>query len=711
MKKFYTKLALVLLASVLCLNVNAQLKFRNASPRLKAPTAKLISKAPKSAVKGHEISPVNTDVKKYVVKKSDADYTDWVAWKDGTCSYESINEGLMEDLAISHRESKTNPQTDAQFKISNFGPNKIDLIINYNPTTGNCTVDNIQPVGKFQGMEYSICDVVTWDKKYGVFTKPATYETFPCTYNAEYGYFELNVAYIITEVGMYEGYYLEYGVDKCVVDGCTPPFTEWVPFALGEGDYTHRVTDYIPERFAPTHRQIMSRTNNMTGNLEFKIVNWIDLEALGYPSSDLLFTMDKNNNCVIPELETSVAADGYAICVSDIAEYTGDPTYYMDYPCKYYPEYGQFVFNLIYYSNNGKGINRVVRETFQLDGEYESVWNDWTDAGLGEYTYSKFVTGTQKGLPYQTRDNKIESNLHQAKILGWGNHLFSEKGADIIIDYDADGESCSIAEQPCGFTHPTYGPMSIASYSDGVYNAEFKNFGFAEMGYKILEGEHAGKWLGDPAEESFKDSSTPAIWGNWENLGAASYTYNNLLAEQTVDDLIALGRTSNMEPERTQIMVGPDWTKAFEPTLENDTILFLEYNNELNYVEYVQNTNLGYEAGSGVVWAYDAWSYLNNYKGVEPTDDDVSTFDPETKTFTLKMMYYIYDEETGAMDDETIGKCTETLKLTATPSAVESIKVNEVKKADVFYNVAGQRVNAMTRGLFIGSNGKKYIVK
>ncbi|MCQ2113862.1 MAG: hypothetical protein MJY52_02220 [Bacteroidaceae bacterium] len=707
MKKFYTKLALVLLASVLCLNVNAQLKFRNASPKLKASVCN-VAKVPtfKPDFRDGTMAEKNQSTRmKSAVKKADSDYTDWIPWKDGTCNYTSNLFGEQTGLSISYRESKTNPTTDAEFKISGFGENNINLIIEYNPTTDSCKVLP-QTYGKTAGYE-SYGSVTVTDIAYFVGEDQEYRNEYPCTYNKDFGTFNLTLWYRVAAGNIVAG-----KVDVCVVDGCTPPYTEWKPFESGEGDYTHKVTDYIPEKFAPTHRQIMYRTNNITSNLEFKIVNWVDLAAYSYPSTNLMFTMDEDNNCIIQEVNTQMGDDdSYAIFVSDVAEYTGNPMFYMMYPCKYYPEYGQFVFNLVYYSQGGEGLFRVVRETFQLDGEYESVWTDWTNAGTGEYTYSAFVSGTQKGLPYQTRENKIDSNIQQVKILGWGGKVFSEKGADIIIDYDTDEEFCSVAEQPCGITHPKYGPLSIASHSDGVYNADFKYFGFADMGYKILEGEYAGYWYDSGYEESFKDSSTPAIWGNWESLGAASYTYNNLLAEKTVDDLIALGRTSNMEPERTQIMVGPDWTKAFEPTLENDTILFLEYNNENDTVVYVQDTNIGFEGGSGVVWVYDAWSYLYNYKGEDPTDDDVSIFDPETKTFTLKMMYYIYDEETRTMDDETIGKCTETLKLTVAPSAVESIKVNEVKKADVFYNVAGQRVNAMTRGLFIGNNGKKYIVK
>ncbi len=716
MKNYYLKSALLLFVCACCLTINAQ-KFK--------PTH-FFNKMQKAS----KVSNVSKTIR-HEVKTADEDYTDWTAWKDGTCTYESVNEGIQKGLKIYYRESKTKPATDAQFKIEDFGPNKIDLIINYNPTTDSCTVD-FQYVGNFREYEYSICDIVHQYKKYFPEEIQPTYKDVPCTYSKEYGCFRLNVAYVITSVCQEAGQAMEMGVDVCCVDGAEKkPYTEWAPFGNGTGSYEYK-NPFMARAFTPAKNEIKYRTNNVTGLYEFEVDKWVDLTSVDYGTVTLKFTMNPNtNDCVITRLSTKVGdatGDGvttgdYTVYVSDVAEYLGDPTYYVLWPCKYYPEYGYFDFNLIYFSYNPDvEVMRSFSESFQVDGDYKQVWTDWTDSGIGSFTYkSRFAADIQTGLHYQMRTNNLLNGKSQIKILDWGKNLFPSKGTELIVDYDANPKSmdyqvCFIKEQPAGFyvqvdIMGNGGNASVHSFMNGFYDISTNLFKFNDVRYRLLDGIYMSSWIEGNKTETFRTHGIPTAWSEWEELGKATYTYTNPLVGEpvTADNLTAYARISTLDPDRTQIMIKPCWTDAFFEPTASDSVLYLEYNNKTNEVNNVAETALGVELSSGRAMVCDAYNYKLNFTEETPTSSDYGTFDPATKTFSLKMMYYQYDKEMNARYTEGLGECTETLVLPSLPSGIESIKAN-LNRATPIYNVAGQRVNAVTRGLYI-MNGKKYLVR
>ncbi|MCQ2113861.1 MAG: hypothetical protein MJY52_02215 [Bacteroidaceae bacterium] len=710
MKNYYLKSALLLFVCACCLTINAQ-TFR--------PTH-LFNKMQKIS----NVSATGKSIR-HEAKTADGDYSDWTKWKDGTCTYESVNEGIQKDLKIYYRESKTKPATDAQFKIEGFGQNKVNLIINYNPTTDSCTVD-CQHIGMFQSYEYSVCDMVNWYREFFPEEYQPTYKDAPCTYSKEYGCFRLNLAYIVTSEGEARGLSLEYGVDVCCVDGAEKkPYTEWAPFGNGTGSYEYK-NPFMARAFTPSQNEIKYRTNNVTGLYEFEVAKWADLTSVDFGTVTLKFTMNpQNNDCVITRLLTKFSDDAnYSIYMSDVAEYMGgDPTYYVIWPCKYLPEYGLFDFNVVYTSYNpdlpdDKQVVRVFNETFQVDGDYKKVWTDWADAGIGSYTWKNiFAVNMQTGAHYQMRTNICKPGKNQVKIIDWGKSVLSDEGTEIIIDYNTNKEdmeygTCYMKEQPANILTDV-GMVAVQSFLNGNYDMSQHVFYLNSMRYRFLNGLYAGSWIDGNRNEIFRAYGAPTVWSAWEELGKATYKYTNPLVDGpvTADNLTAYARISTVDPDRTQIMIKPCWTDAFGVPEESDSVLYLEYNNKTNEVNYIVETSLGLDLSSGRAMVCDAYNYKLNFTEETPTADDLGTFDPQTQTFSLKMMYYQYEAATDKRYTEDLGKFEETLVLSSLPSGIEGIKstLNSQRPTSI-YNVAGQQVKTVTRGLYI-MNGKKYLVR
>ena len=76
----------------------------------------------------------------------------------------------------------------------------------------------------------------------------------------------------------------------------------------------------------------------------FKISHW-------FYDVDFQFTWDKETNaCVIPVQYTGLSFEGYGdVYVCDVAEFTGNPAYYENFPCTFNPETQTFSFNPIYF--------------------------------------------------------------------------------------------------------------------------------------------------------------------------------------------------------------------------------------------------------------------------------------------------------------------------------------------------------------------------
>jgi len=112
---------------------------------------------------------------------------------------------------------------------------------------------------------------------------------------------------------------------------------------VGTGTYTYTVMFEEP---TPDPGYVVSKRDDKDDT--FKVSDW-------FYGADLTFTWDqKTNLCTVPEQFSGYVSGQYGECyVSDLAYYTGDDSYYEDYPCYYDAETSTFHFNVAYFVSAG----------------------------------------------------------------------------------------------------------------------------------------------------------------------------------------------------------------------------------------------------------------------------------------------------------------------------------------------------------------------
>ena len=138
-----------------------------------------------------------------------------------------------------------------------------------------------------------------------------------------------------------DGNFIEYGSSEEVLQYIT-----WT--AVGKGTYTYDFWawwndpegDDTYDLIVDPGYTISQRDDNET---IFKIESWLD-------GGELVFQWDQEtNNCVVFESETGYVHSSVGMFyASDLPQYTGDESYYTNYPCIYDPETSTFKFSLIY---------------------------------------------------------------------------------------------------------------------------------------------------------------------------------------------------------------------------------------------------------------------------------------------------------------------------------------------------------------------------
>ncbi|MDO5447676.1 MAG: C10 family peptidase, partial [Prevotellaceae bacterium] len=147
------------------------------------------------------------------------EYGDWEPVVDGIGTYSSsvLKTGKTKDLLVDYRERK-GVEDKGQFRIRNWANAiplyDVDLHINYDRSTGNCTIPyqyagwgNSDNIDRMHDSTYVyVSDAPHFDPSY-------TYDEYPCKYDAETGLFTFNVVY------MYGNNHTEVGVEMFQVDG------------------------------------------------------------------------------------------------------------------------------------------------------------------------------------------------------------------------------------------------------------------------------------------------------------------------------------------------------------------------------------------------------------------------------------------------------------------------------------------------------------
>ena len=123
------------------------------------------------------------------------------------------------------------------------------------------------------------------------------------------------------------------------------------------------------------------------------------------------------------------------------------------------------------YDPNNMEYNHTVNITVSVGGDsyttpygiadytfsaYVTPWNDWELFGTGTYTYVNFWSGEDTGLKCYRRSSLVDPNLYQFRIDNVMN------GINLLINYDAETNACSVAEQFIGYVHDSYGNVYCA---------------------------------------------------------------------------------------------------------------------------------------------------------------------------------------------------------------------------------------------------------
>ena len=186
--------------------------------------------------------PENKNMKMQATPKT-AEVTDWTEWTayalqdepKGVYTYTAFFSG-DDTLNIYVRESASVPTTK-QFKLEKWGMG-IDLLINYDETTGQCRVP-LQNIGYY----HTTYKDSIYIGDFGYMISESYLDTYPCSYDTETGLFTLNTFYTMKSyIGKGSGWYNSSKPETFKMSGDYVDYTFSAPYTLDIND-----TENLPE--------------------------------------------------------------------------------------------------------------------------------------------------------------------------------------------------------------------------------------------------------------------------------------------------------------------------------------------------------------------------------------------------------------------------------------------------------------------------------
>lgn len=166
-----------------------------------------------------------------------------------------------------------------------------------------------------------------------------------------------------------DGNFIEYGSSEEVLQ-----FLTWT--AVGTGTYTYDFYAWLTADDKDNYEPIVDPGYTISQRDDdatiYKIESWLN-------GGELIFKWDQeSNNCIVFESSTGIVNSSVGMFwASDVPQYTGNNSYYTNYPCIYDPETSTFKFKLIYYyASDNIG---VFDESFKVD---------WTTSAVASRPYA-----------------------------------------------------------------------------------------------------------------------------------------------------------------------------------------------------------------------------------------------------------------------------------------------------------------------------------
>ncbi len=177
----------------------------------------------------------------------------------------------------------------------------------------------------------------------------------------------------------------------------------------------------------------------------------------------------------------------------------------------------------IYYLDKVSKI--VIGEVAQAD------WGEWEDFApfgynTGSWTFVAMATSPKTYSNYVAlvRTDKNNADNKQIKITNWGEGWFGE-GVELIINWNAKDNTCSIDKQYTGYTDTQYGKISISSVEDGTYNPETGTFSI-KVDYTVSAGS-----FGADVETYVMDAKQPGMMYDTDAPFDATFAYSDMSAD------------------------------------------------------------------------------------------------------------------------------------------------------------------------------------
>ncbi len=215
----------------------------------------------------------------------------------------------------------------------------------------------------------------------------------------------------------------------------------------------------------------------------------------------------------------------------------------------------------------------VIGEVAQAD------WGEWEDFAplgynTGTWTFVVMANSPQSYNNYVAlvRTDKNDTVNKQIKITNWGEGWFGE-GVELIINWNAKDNTCSIDKQFTGYVHASYGNVSIASVEDGTYDPETATFSI-QVEYTVSAGS-----FDKDVETYVMDAKQPGMMYDTDAPFDATFAWSDM--DATIEDGVigiyatnanmqSLGLELYTNPANTTI---PEGTYVISDTYEAGTAL------------------------------------------------------------------------------------------------------------------------------------------
>lgn len=177
--------------------------------------------------------------------------------------------------------------------------------------------------------------------------------------------------------------------------------------------------------------------------------------------------------------------------------------------------------------------NNTYNLTFDETPAIEHTWGEWTPfapkgEATGDYTHTILFTSPAvvRDLDVNVRYATDEPTLAQVKVSNWGAGPLSTYGVDFIFEWNTETNTCVVPDQFTGYTHSSYGEVSVADVSvwQGVnyysifpctYDPVTATFSLSLV-YKVSAGQfgYSGDTSGNTAETLVMNSPAVAPTGD-----------------------------------------------------------------------------------------------------------------------------------------------------------------------------------------------------